>query len=432
MCNIMQHGLPKQLASVLSQTCLGTVFICWAVLPSTQLPAQTLHTLDDIQVDAKLLSIESTEKWSFSVAEKVTKLAPARIVRWGAWSGVLDDQAVWLSDDSFICGEVNIQAAEVTVANDWLQIPTLAWNSIRGLVLIPPRTLNNWLSLSSQMQAASGEEDVVWLKDGKRLSGIVRLDDASDIQGAPTITVDSTGQTITLRLADIQAIVFSPALLGPVSKHRGATQICLLDGSRLWTTQISSSPTVSQLTLENGLLLQSIDAPEQFAGAINGIAQSAATSQFLSDLPPASYRHLPDSTLRWELGVDRDVLGAPLHTESGIFQRGLATHSSSQVAYRWDGSPVRLLAEATLAAAPAGATDRLGSVACQVLVASSGALRTVHTFQLQRPAAGSAPSVELIKLDLKDARLIVLVTDKADYGQYGDHLLWLDARLSSR
>jgi len=152
-------------------------------------------------------------------------------------------------------------------------------------------------------------------------------------------------------------------------------------------------------------------------------------TSFLSDLTPARYRHLPDSTLSWELGADRDVMGGPLHTKQSIFLRGLATHSSSQVAYRWDGSPVRMLAEVTLAAALPGAAERLGSVACQVLIARDGKLQTVHSFSLRRSAEGTAQSVEMIDLELPDAQLIVLVTDKADYGQYGDHVLWLDARL---
>jgi hypothetical protein len=151
----------------------------------------------------------------------------------------------------------------------------------------------------------------------------------------------------------------------------------------------------------------------------------------LSDLVPARYRHVSDSTLRWELGIDRDLFGAALHTDSSLYLRGLASHSSSQIAYRWDGSPVRLLAEVTLAAAAPGSAAQLGSVDCQVLVARGGKLQSVHTFSLRRTAQGATQMVELIDLELRDAQLIVLVTDKSDYGQYGDHVLWLDARLST-
>ncbi|MEO8270006.1 MAG: NPCBM/NEW2 domain-containing protein [Aureliella sp.] len=403
---------------------------CWLAFLTAQLSAQTLHTLNDIQRDVKLHSIESSDSWNFILAGQETTLSAERIVRWGAWSGVLNDQAVWLSDDSFVCGQVELNASGVTLGNDWLQVPSLPWKAIRGVVLAPPRTLDNWLALQAQMQSRSGEEDIVWLVDGKRLSGIVRVDGAQDVRGEQSIHVDSSGQNISLRLADIQAIVFSPALLGPVPEHRGSIQLSLIDGSRLWTLQIGPSPPGIGLTLDSGLQLQSIDQTSVFAGSISGVARPSATTTFLSDLSPARYRHLPDSTLRWELGTDRDVLGAALHTEHSIFLRGLATHSSSQVAYRWDGSPVRLLAEVTLAAAPPNSAERLGSVACQVLVARDGELQTVHSFSLQRAAEGAVQPLEILDLDLRDAKLIVLVTDKADYGQYGDQVLWLDARLA--
>ncbi len=413
-------------------TMVQLAFGCWAALLVAQLSAQTLHTLDGIQRDVKLRGIDSSGTWSFEVASQQAKLSAERIVRWGAWSGVLNDQAVWLSDDSFVCGQVDMNATGVVLTNDWLQVPTLAWNAVRGLVVAPPRTLDNWLALQTQMQASSGEEDTVWLVDGRRLSGIVRVDSSRDAQGEQTIHVDSAGQSIPLRLSAIQAIVFSPALLGPVREHRGATQLCLVDGSRLWTMQVNSSPTGVRLTLDSGLQLQSIDDSSAFVGSISGIARPTAMTTFLSDLAPARYRHLSDSTLHWELGTDRDVMGAALHTEHSIFLRGLATHSSSQVAYRWDGSPVRLLAEATLAAAPPGSAQRLGSVACQVLVARGGELQTVLSFSMQRATEGTAQPIEMLELDLQDAKLIVLVTDKADYGQYGDHILWLDARLNRK
>ncbi len=424
------------------------LFVAWGTLfaSQTQLIAQTLHTLDTIQPDAKLLALNSDGRWSFAVGERETQLAAEQIVRWGAWTGALDDSAAWLADDSLVCGELILSASGVALASDWLDVPPLAWNSIRGLVLAPPRTLDNWLVLQAQMQAVDGEEDVLWLANGTRLKGIVRWDDASDSPIGQTLGIDvgaggvgggdvleggSGGQSIRIPLAEIKAIVFSPALLGPVPEQRGTIWISLQDGSRLKTTRIDVSPTGVQLALAGGLQLTSLDSPEQFVSAVVGIARpSAAGTQFLSELSPASYRHLPDSTLSWELGVDRDVLGDALHTRRGIFERGLATHSVSQVAYRWDGSAARLLAEVRLAAAPPGAAERLGSVACKILVARGGELQTAHAFELQRAAHGQSPPVELVDVALQDARLIVLVTDKSDYGQYGDHVLWLDARLT--
>lgn len=417
--------------------------IAWTVAISTQtrLFAQTLHTLDGIHSHANLSSLTSDGQWSFAIGDSEMQIDAEQIVRWGAWTGVLDDSAACLADGSVVCGELSLSAAGVALSSDWLDVPPLAWNTVRGLVLAPPRTLDNWLTLQAQMQAVEGEEDVLWLANGTRLRGIVRWDDSSDSPTGQTLGIDvaggdiaageSGGRTIRLALADVKAVAFSPALFGRVAEQDDALWVSLQDGSRLRTTRIDASPTGVQLTLASGLPLKSLDFVEQFVSSIVGLARPTVSgTQFLSQLSPASYRHLPDSTLHWELGVDRDILGVALHTQQGAFERGLATHSVSQVAYRWDGSAARLLAEVQLATAPAGAAERLGSVACKILVARGGELQTVHGFELRRSAPGQAPPVELVDLALQDARLIVLVTDKSDYGQYGDHVLWLDARLT--
>lgn len=425
---------------------LGKLLICfaWAALLAWQtqlyaqshLPAQTLHTLDSIQPKAELLALTPDGQWSFAVGDRQTLLAAEQIVRWGAWTGVLNDSAAWLGDDSLVCGQLSMSAAGVALSSDWLDVPPLAWNAVRGLVLTPPRTLDNWLTLQAQMQAVDGEGDVLWLADGTRLKGIVRWDDASDSPAGQTLGIDVDGgdlggQTIRIPLTEIKAIVFSPALFGRLAEQRDVMWISLQDGSHLKTTRIDTDPTGLQLALANGLQLKSLDFPEQFVGAIVGIARPAVVGgQFLSELSPASYRHLPDSTLHWELGVDRDVFGNALHAQQRIFERGLATHSASQVAFRWDGSAAHLLAEVRMAAAPAGAAEQLGSVACQILVARGGQLQTAHAFELRRLAQGQTPPVEFVDVALQDARLVVLVTDKSDYGQYGDHVLWLDARLA--
>lgn len=411
------------------------------LLAQSQLAVQNLHTLDNIRPEAKLLALTLEGEWNFAVGKDNTQLAAEQIVRWGAWTGVRDESAVWLADDSWVCGRLSLSATGVGVASDWLDVSPLAWNAVRGLVLAPPRTLNNWLELQTQMLAVQGEEDVLWLTNGTRLTGIVRWDEAFDAPAGQTLQLevgagtavvgDTTGQSIRIPLGEIKAIVFSPTLFGRVAEPPAALWISLQDGSHLKTTRVDASPTGVQLALANGLQLKSLDFTEQFVGSIVGLARpGAAGARFLSELHPASYRHVPDSSLRWELGVDRDVYGADLHTSQGIFAGGLATHSVSQVAYRWDGSPARLLAEVRLAAVPPGAAERLGSVTCRILVARGGELQTLHEFDLQRVAHSQVPPVELLSVAVQDAQLIVLVTDKSDYGQYGDHVLWLDARLT--
>jgi hypothetical protein len=110
----------------------------------------------------------------------------------------------------------------------------------------------------------------------------------------------------------------------------------------------------------------------------------------------------------------------------GIIDRGLATHSSSQVAYRLDGNEKKFLSEVVLARPTDGADERLGSAACQVMLARAGKLQQVASFSLDRSDSSPKP----ISVDISGAQLLVLVTEQADFDQYGDHVLWLEARIA--
>jgi NPCBM/NEW2 domain len=150
--------------------------------------------------------------------------------------------------------------------------------------------------------------------------------------------------------------------------------------------------------------------------------------QQLDQLKPASYRHVSDNQLEYGLGIGRDVNGNPLQfgsrRQSGIAFRGVALHSSARAAYRWDGSPGKFLTEVQLAPT----AGRLGSVICKVVLARGGNLQTVSEFSLR---AGDGVTSHLVDIDIDGAQLVVLVVEKADQGQVGDHVLWLDARFST-
>jgi hypothetical protein len=64
------------------------------------------------------------------------------------------------------------------------------------------------------------------------------------------------------------------------------------------------------------------------------------------------------------------------------------------------------------------------------MLARGSELETVERFSLQRKPDLRTPAVKLLDIDLSRAKLVVLVTEKADFGQYGDQVLWLDARIA--
>lgn len=430
----LNRALPRVGSAGLTGCLLTAIQLAW-LLPHNALAsnAQTLHTAASITPELALVELDQASNWRFRSPEREWSLANQALVRWGEWPGVRHDQAVWLSDGSWLCGEIQLAAGKLTLVHDWLKVPELPLDRLRGIVLAPPGSLARWLQLRSQMLATEGELDVLWLAGGKRLNGIIRWPPGDQPGIYRQLEVDTAGQVVEVELDSVEAIVFSPTLLGAIPAQPRAFQVGLADGTCLRVARVEPTASRVELTTVAGVTVSSLDEPRRFCDVVNYLASEGPGGdevgyRYLSDLPVASYRHLSDSTLTWELGVNRDLYGQPLHTSQGQLLHGLATHSSSQVAYRWDGSPARLLAEVQLAEVSPDTAAEVGSVQCQIMLARGGELEKVEDFVLYRGVGQSAG--RSINVDISGAKLVVLITDKADFGQYGDQLLWLDARIA--
>ena len=405
-----------------------------------QLPSAppSLHTSQAIYREMRLISIDERDKWTFRGVSRSTDDARQRsavtlsgdqVVRWGGWPGLIDQQAVLLGDGSILCGELRfLDSKQVVVANDWLEIPPLQIEDLRAIVLTPPASLNEWIELQSRIWGVTGEDDVLWFNDGQRIAGVVswpntlaqgQLEDLSIESGAGETQIDSE---------KVQAIVFSPSLFSPIASLPQGRTLGLADGTLLRLKSVDTDAPKLGLELRAAIRVTSIDRKTDFLSSIAYLASRPERTIFLSDLTPASYRYVSDTKLQWELGVDRDLFERPLILRSQIVHRGLAMHSSSQAAYRWDGSPGHFLAEAVLARPAPQATELPGSVDGRVLVARNGQLDTVQRFTLRRGPPGRNEPTVVVKVNVKDVKLIVLIVEEGQFGQYGDQLLWLDAR----
>lgn len=396
--------------------------------------SQELHLGSRIEPKAELLSLTSAG-WKF--AELKRPVPTSQIVRWGAWPGILKQPAVWLSDGSWLVGEIQFSdAGTLKVDSHWLDAPPMDLGSVRGIVFNPPASLSKWLELQQQMLAAEGGQDLVWLLNKQRVAGVIRWPNKASLM--EEFTLDTGAQATAIALESVAAIVLSPTLAGPLPRSPKQT-IGLSDGSLLHVAEVSV-PTERAVTLQlmADLELKSVDPPAGFASAVRYVAGAVPEVTFLSDLAPASYRHASETKLTWDLGVDTDLTGKPLVLNQGVIFKGLSLHSASQVAYRWDGTAARLLAQVALAPANPQARPALGSVTCRVLVARGGKLETVQEFKLARPAAQPADpkqkpvsSEHTVDVDLTGAQLLVLIVEQGDFGQYGDHVFWLDARIAT-
>ena len=388
-----------------------------------------LHTGEEVIPSALLVQLNENSQWSFDVDGKLKTVDNSAIVRWGAWPGALQKTSVWLTDGSWLAGRVDFNSPqELTLHSDWFQPVKIPLRSVRGMVMIAPASIAAWNRLQSQLEATTGGRDTLWLSGNRQIAGVLRIEH-DELEKSPRYTLENAGQTIPVEASEVQAILFSPTLLGKIPIQSKQTVIGIEDGSRLNIRKFSQKADRIYIELADGITLESLDAKVEFCRGITCITNRPARTTFLADLEPASYKHISQSQLTWPLGRNRDLLGLPLMNSLGIIDRGLATHSSSQVAYRLDGSEKKFLAEVVLAKPSDGSDERLGSVACQVMVARSGKLQQVATVDLDRRDKNGASKP--LAVDISGAQLLVLVTEQSDFAQYGDHVLWLDARVTS-
>jgi NPCBM/NEW2 domain len=386
-----------------------------------------LHTSQAIMPLATLVELNAKLQWVFDVDASQKTLDMKQVFRWGTWHGIQHSPAVWLSDGSWVAGNIKFPSADqVAIRSDFFEPIDVPIRDVRGMVLASPGSLSGWIRLQTELKSAAGNRDTVWLKGNRQVSGVLRVV-AVEGQVSPTIELENAGQKISLEYKEIQAIVFSPTLLGKQTQTWQGQSIGIADGSLLHLESMTTERGRVKFALSDHLVLKSLDSRPEFAKAVTYIANSQDAS-YLSKLEPASYRNVTQSQLTWALGRDRDVAGFPLVSGNGIVEHGVAMHSSSQAAYRWDGRQGRLLAEVRMARPVDGADPKLGSVICQVLLARDGKLQSVFSTKLDR----SEQLGKLIDVDISGAKLVVLVTEQSDFGQHGDHLLWLDARFANQ
>jgi hypothetical protein len=125
------------------------------------------------------------------------------------------------------------------------------------------------------------------------------------------------------------------------------------------------------------------------------------------------------------LSKDRDLFGRRLRDTSGIIEKGLAMHATSQATYRWDKSPAQLLSSIALAPPSEPGLPNPGQAIAKVMTMKAGKLETMYT----SPILSSKTPPQEFSVSLEGVELIVLIVDAGPNGTLGDHVLWLDTRV---
>ncbi len=281
-----------------------------------------------------------------------------------AGGGVIVANTVKIVDDTLV---VNSSLAGNVV---------LPLRLVAGIVFEPSadrarydRTLDRVLSLTSQV-------DRIILDNGDELTGTI-----SSIDPATLHLKSDTGDW-DLEQAKLRAVLFNSILIDRPSPTGLRVVVGWQDGSRTAAVSLVSDGKIAQLKLVGGvnvpLPMESIVALQAMGGAV----------EYLSDLKPASYRHIPFLELSWPFETDRSVQGSLLMVDGKLYLKGLGMHSPSRITYELDQDYRRFDAEVAIDAE----AGRRGSVVLRVFADDgSGAWQERATSQIMRGGEPPAP-----------------------------------------
>ncbi|HAC91703.1 MAG TPA: hypothetical protein DCF63_13915, partial [Planctomycetaceae bacterium] len=245
---------------------------------------QILHQADRI-VPLALLDSWSQRGWKFRDNDGAVYEAQWP-VRWGVFRGVVGHQAVWLSDGSWIAGQISLSNDQhLEIRHDWLDVTTIPPTAVRAVLLQPAASLRDWLEWQVRFQQLQGDQDVVWLRNERQVAGVIQWSQLSS--NAHSLTMTISDRTHEVPSDQIAAIGMSPALLEPILDDQKSLRMGLDAGTLLNVTDVANA---GQRLTFNSLALGKVttkDSAQEFIQAVNFLsADQMPGVEFLSHQTP--------------------------------------------------------------------------------------------------------------------------------------------------
>lgn len=386
-------------------------------------PAKAADNADDVSeplavpavgasFHGKLTAAVDEPKWTlrFGGAEGEHETAVADLAYWGrfvepkqpvqlvlAGGGILVADALRISDDRLVGNSALAGAVDVPL------------RLVAGIIFEPPTDPRRSDRLLARVLSPAGQADRVILENGDELTGTVSAFDAA------TLRLQSDTGPVDLERVKLTAVVFNPILTDKPKLSGLRLVIGLIDSSRVTAISLSTDAKGARLKLAGGVALT---VPTE---AIVALQPLGGRVVYLSDLKPASYRHIPFLELSWPYRLNESVAGRLLRADGCLYLKGIGMHSPSRIAYDVDGRYERFDAEVAID----GETGRRGSVVFRVFVDDgSGSWREAARSEIVRGGEAPVP----LSVNLTGVRRISLLVDFADRGDEQDHADWLNAR----
>jgi hypothetical protein len=253
-------------------------------------------------------------------------------------------------------------------------------------------------------------KDVVLLKDGERVEGIVT---ALDSEEGCRVQVGKS--RVDMAWTRIAAVAFNSELLYAKVPDHPHFHVVLADGTRLGLDGAQVDEESNQL---RGTTLFGT-AVEVALHEIVALDVRGGAAVYLSDLKAVKYEHTPFAGTAWPLVRDGSVSGGALRLGESTFDKGLGLHSECRVVYalegkyRWFEAQVGLDPE----------KGKGGRVRLRVLV--DGKERDLGWSKELTAADG----VLALRLDVSQGRELALEVLFGSRGDVQAHVSWADARL---
>lgn len=398
---------------VAAASLLHTMLVLAACTAAAADAERTLVLSGGDRLPAILRQVDRETGYVFEINGQTRNLQAVDFVSWGApvesnlgVHVVLDRGGLIVAADVTLDGEdLLLEGTSISHAARRTAPLTVPLTLVAGILFHPTSDTDARDRYLTAISSTDSNSERLFLSNGDELSGTL-------IDLTPSkINFESNVGLIDMDLEKANAVAFDPALRARVAEASPGVMIGLADGSRLRAESLVTDEEVTQLTLGNGDTWQVDNA------SIAWLRPLRAEVTYLSNLEPASYRHLPFLDLTWPYQLDRSVTGGLLRSGGQLYLKGVGMHSTARLSWDLPQSWHRFEAEVALD----DSAGKRGSVVFRVFTDG----KEVYASPVVR---GGEPPLP-ISVDLRGAKRLSLIVDFADRGDELDHADWLDARL---
>lgn len=379
-------------------------------------------------VEADFVSATADGTLTFKVNDEARKVLPTELVRWSTQSSNRDRSELLLVDGSrLVLADAWTGQQAWSVKDDTIVVTTklfgevtVPWSLVRAVLIHAPQGIVARTKFVDELNSSKKKQGGLRLINGDHWQGKL-LKIVKQSEGPRLVTFALVPPNAPLQVLEdrVAAVLFGNGKSNVSGKAKWI--IGLRDGSLLSAASVTADENRLQIQLPGGMQLSGIDVRD-----VVHLRSLAAESVFLSDLTPADYKSVPYLDIPWLYYCDRNAEKGPLRVLGKTYAKGLGLHTAARLTFRLDEEKLKSRFQhfiATVAVDDLAKQD--GSVVFRVYLEQDGQWQQAFVSPVIH--GGDAPVP--IKIELKNARQITLITDFADRGDERDYANWLDARL---